>query len=793
MKKLLLFIALAICASTLFAQNSNNTNGIQLFHTPTQEEIEFSKTVIINAEVLPPPVGQIRPIAEWEPAEAVLIRYPLGFPLALVHELAKDIKVITVVSSSLQSTAYNQYSNFGVNMSNCEFLIAANNSYWTRDYGPWFMAIDNADVAMFDFYYNRPARPLDNQINTYLAPFLSSSGKPITRYASNMWLSGGNYMNDGIKQGFSSTLVLVENLQKVGLNEQQVRTQLNEYLGTSQFHFIQDPVSTASDYLQHIDCWSKLLAPDKVLVDSVAPSNTAYYSKFEAVANYFKSQTSSYGTPFKVYRAFAPGAPSSSPLTPYSNSLILNNKVFVPIGSNSYDAAAIAVYQQAMPGYTIIPVSNNLSYPDYWHNTDALHCRTHEIADRCMLYIKHEPLLAEIPNTGSVTFNAEFYSYCSNTIIADSVRVFLKHSGGGYEAYPMQNSGDNNWEITIAGLPSGLIEYYVIAADESGRRESHPYIARYAPNADPHKFTLTGELPQFPEIVVDKTESSVTSEGNEIIEDHITVSNIGSAELTFEISALDFDEMLTIATSNETVQPGESAIITLSYDFNSIAKVRGFQEYLGSFKVISNDPLNPEIEITLSAYYTPIEVPVLSLDKTNSSVTSEGFDVIEDHITVSNIGNAELTFEITALDFHEMLTIEPLDGTVQGGYEQIISLSYDFTNVENGEYLGSFKLISNDPLHLETEISLYAYQNYNGISDSKMSLLYIYPNPAGNELRVTSDELQEGVIEIFDVYGKKVLSHTAHHTPHTTINVSNLKSGVYFIKIENSVYKFVKQ
>ena len=174
MKKISLFIALIICALAIFAQSNYNEDGIRLYHTPSQEELDWAKSKgydTIRMTPTSPPSGQIRPIAEWEPAEAVLIRYPLGFPVSFVQKLAEYIKVITVVTQSNLSAAQSSYTSGGVNMSNCEFLIANSNSYWTRDYGPWFMAIDNSRVSMFDFTYNRP-RPQDNLVNGILASHL---------------------------------------------------------------------------------------------------------------------------------------------------------------------------------------------------------------------------------------------------------------------------------------------------------------------------------------------------------------------------------------------------------------------------------------------------------------------------------------------------------------------------------------------------------------------------------------------------------------------------------------------
>ena len=781
MKKILfLCLVISISTATLFAQPIYNEAGIRLYHTPSQEEMEWAKSKgldTLQRDFAPPPVGELRPIAEFEPAEAVLIRYPFGIPISLIKEMAKDIKVITIVASeSQQTTVLNQYTNNNVNTANCEFLTAETNTYWTRDYGPWFMAIDNSGVGVFDFYYNRPARPNDNQVNKHLANYLS-----LNRYASNLWLTGGNYMNDGIQMGFSTTLVTSENLQHLGLNESQIKAQLQEYLGLEQYHFIADPIYPY-DNIQHIDCWSKLLAPDKVLVARVPASNPSY-NKFENAANYFASLTSSWGTPMQVFRVDAPGATSSSPTTPYTNSLILNNKVFVAINAttNANDLAALAVYEEAMPGYEIIGINYN-----GWLNTDALHCRTHEIADRCMLYIKHQPHFADMENTGSVTFSAELYSYCNNAISYDS--VYIRVNGGAYQPYEMQYVDNNTWSRTVTGLPNGLIEYYLVAKDESGKRECHPYIG--AP--DPHKFNLVS-TPELPVLAIDKTSSSVTSEEFTIIEDYITISNVGEAELTFNITDIVFDEMLTITPLDGTLEPNASQIITLSYNFAGVAN----GEYNGSFKLLSNDPLHLETEITLHAIQdASMAAPILSLDKTSSSVSTEELTVVEDFITVSNLGNADLTFEITEIDFNELLTIMPLDGTVAPDQSLEITLSYDFRTIAKGdEYSGSFILKSNDPETPEVEITLYAYVNV-GINENELSLIYIYPNPASDKLIVKMSDRRTEIcdIEIFDVMGKKLLSHhLIISSSHQTIDISHLSAGVYFIKIEDKILKFVKQ
>jgi len=90
----------------------------------------------------------------------------------------------------------------------------------------------------------------------------------------------------------------------------------------------------------------------------------------------------------------------------------------------------------------------------------------------------------------------------------------------------------------------------------------------------------------------------------------------------------------------------------------------------------------------------------------------------------------------------------------------------------------------------ETYISNVGIKSYS-------SVLRLYPNPAKNELRITNYELRDGVIEIYDVYGKKISSHhLISSSSHHLINISSLSSGVYFVTLTNEqnvyIQRFIK-
>jgi hypothetical protein len=235
-------------------------------------------------------------------------------------------------------------------------------------------------------------------------------------------------------------------------------------------------------YIKHIDCWGKYLAPDVIMIRQVPPSHTQY-NEIEAAVAYFKNQTSCYGTPYHVVRVYTPND------EPYTNSLILNNKVLMPIMGDQWDDDAIASYQVAMPGYEV------LGFTGSWVSSDALHCRVMGITDRYMLYIEHTPLLNQTYNPQGYDILAKIHPYSNQNLVPGSPVVYYRTSDDQWNTLPMQSLGNDQYKATIPSKPGGsTVHYYINAQDESGRSENHPYIG--APGA--HTFTISGIPPNTP-------------------------------------------------------------------------------------------------------------------------------------------------------------------------------------------------------------------------------------------------------------------------------------------------------
>jgi len=86
---------------------------------------------------------------------------------------------------------------------------------------------------------------------------------------------------------------------------------------------------------------------------------------------------------------------------------------------------------------------------------------------------------------------------------------------------------------------------------------------------------------------------------------------------------------------------------------------------------------------------------------------------------------------------------------------------------------------------LPSETSIATYNISLSTKDNELSqLIIIFPNPTTDELLITNYKLRITNIEVFDSYGKKILSHTADRSQQTTIDVSLLNRGTYFLKID---------
>ena len=751
MKKTLSLITLMFLMTTVSLQAqdastqlSNQKPDWMRWHYLSEEEMNDHSRGMNFVET-DPPAGEPRFVAEFEPMQGVTIRYPLGIPTSLVAQLSNNCTVYCIVSTSYQSQAQSTFQSAGVNMSNVIFVNAPTDSYWVRDYGPWYI-FEDRNPAIVDNVYNRP-RPNDDNISGVFANYWS-----IPMYGMNLEHTGGNMMEDGRGHGVSDNLVLQENNN----NETNVRNKMRDYLGIDPYHITIDP---QGDYIAHVDCWGKYLAPDKILIAQV-PTSNSHYADYESVANYFATTNCCWGYPYHVYRVFEPGG---NTLAPYTNSLILNKTVYVPLGTNNtYNNDALAVYQEAMPGYTIVGVTNN-DWSTSWENTDALHCRTRGIMDFDMLFVDHrEVLFGEQEWQESFPVVSKFIAYSGADLKQDSLLVYYSIDGGAYQVAHMTATGNPDEYVGyITGYQGGSeINYYVFGADESGHRYTQPVFA----DLDPHHFTV-GEHQPTGELIItpDTLWFNEMSEERAFIIRNETGSAVTIQDIVPEVSSLIIEGI----TLPYTLQDGQSVTVDV-----------WFQIPPGK-----NDYLDYDIQVltSLGERHVTAMIKKTALDF-GLVVYGSPYQYIEDVNGAEGVLQNRNVGTQTSIEIYSITE----DGT---NYLNIVPQNPLPATLQPAEYF-SIKFFANAPAKGTVTATVLVESSANPcefvitINDELLSVTELsaeaklYPNPTTGQFTVEGANVSK--VEVYNLVGQKV--HEAEGKT-VNINATEWNKGIYLVNI----------
>jgi hypothetical protein len=206
-----------------------------------------------------------------------------------------------------------------------------------------------------------------------------------------------------------------------------------------------------------------------VLLKQVDPSHVDY-ARIEANAVTLAGLTNRYGRPFNLVRVYCPEIPSGD-VAAYTNALVLNTKVLVPLFNVPEDEAALQVYRDHMPGYEVI----GFTHPG-WISDDALHCRVLQVHDRYMLRMDHNPIQQAVAGQPA---SAIVYADDRSESVMDLATSGLYWRVAGNSAFQLvplvYAPGEDFYAAEIPAQSAGsAVEYYVEVADWSGRTAERP-------------------------------------------------------------------------------------------------------------------------------------------------------------------------------------------------------------------------------------------------------------------------------------------------------------------------------
>ncbi|HBC03819.1 MAG: hypothetical protein CL528_03520 [Aequorivita sp.] len=228
--------------------------------------------------------------------------------------------------------------------------------------------------------------------------------------------------------------------------------------------------------------------------------------------------------------------------------------------------------------------------------------------------------------------------------------------------------------------------------------------------------------------------------------------------------------------------------LTISFFQSSFAQdIKLFDNiwYLHNLSIGGNNyipPSNDEVNFVSLNFFEPDQMETMVCDVLSADVNFTGLDQF-------NLFNAGSTFDDCQIQANTDFEILYLDNFFEAHLND--DFNYFIEIDGNDEKILTITNSSNDQ-------AIYG-DHILSSQDFYSSQFAILPNPAKNELFLTSKYTSGTLtLKIFNIEGKLLSNQTLEVANQTSIDVSSLTSGIYFLNIEDengntTTKKFIKQ
>jgi len=365
--------------------------------------------------VTAPPVVAIRPFAEYEPTQAVMLR-----PSKNISKLHKEIlqglhghvdHIALLHVPTQLGDLDEQLDDLGMLDGSIDRIdIGEINANWTRDYGPLSVVSTDDRIGLVDFRYYH-GRAYDDAI-----PAKVGLHWGVQVFRPSLSLEGGNFMAD--PQGTCYATQKLYN-QNGGYSQSQVTQWFLEYMGCTQMVTLKLPEKLGTG---HIDMFSKLMDDRTILLGeydpAVRPTNALI---LEQNADILEAVVTEAGESLDIHRLPLPWNESEVWFT-YTNSLIVNDVVLIPVfaGFDDLEAEALAAYEAAAPQLSQVTINSDAIIPA----GGAIHCVTMTVPNGILAPL--QPAVTELcegnelkdcGGVGSLCAELPYEGSCANEVL----------------------------------------------------------------------------------------------------------------------------------------------------------------------------------------------------------------------------------------------------------------------------------------------------------------------------------------------------------------------------------------
>lgn len=325
--------------------------------------------------------------AEWEKQSAVLIAWPhkTGDFSNRLESVEQSYSVIADTITQYQKLIIvcrddNHQQHIQTLISNhdhIDFIHATVNDIWVRD--TVFLSVEqDGEITHLNFLFNgwgeKYLHQNDNALNHKLLnakPFKGKAHKDI-----DFILEGGSVESDGIDTILTTKQCLLNPNRNKGLTQQEIEQQLLQHLGAKRVFWLDQENLSGDDTDAHIDTLARFCSANAIAYTSCDDADDLHYTSLKYMERQLQDLRTQTGDPYHlvplplpkpIYDEEGQQLPAN-----YSNFLIINHAVMVPVYGDPMDEIALQRLVDCFPQHEIIAIPCR----PLVHQYGSLHCMT---------------------------------------------------------------------------------------------------------------------------------------------------------------------------------------------------------------------------------------------------------------------------------------------------------------------------------------------------------------------------------------------------------------------------------
>ncbi|MCK4978122.1 MAG: agmatine deiminase family protein, partial [Anaerolineales bacterium] len=341
--------------------------------------------------------------AEWERHEGTWLQWPHDKTdhihqlklervwLMMVEVLHAHEKVHLIVwDEEHRDHVASQLKYFGIGLDNIDFYIMPTDDFWARDNGPIFVVNQNGEPAITNWIFNgwgdRFAYKLDNQVPGIIGEEIS-----VPVFSPSLVLEGGAVEVNGKGTFMATRTSIIDPNRNPGKDQEKIEQILSDYLGVKHFIWLTgarrgECEKWGDETDSHIDIIARFTDDRTVFynwTDNISdpryPMLLTHYQELQEARTESGKPLTLVPLPLPkdgVYRITPLEGRELSALTDaaYSNYLVANGVVLVPVFGNVNDDRAKKIIAEQFPDREVVGIDCVALNED----GGAIHCVTQQ-------------------------------------------------------------------------------------------------------------------------------------------------------------------------------------------------------------------------------------------------------------------------------------------------------------------------------------------------------------------------------------------------------------------------------